>query len=338
MKIIKWGICIIAATMLLTGCSAAKKEVKVLILPHFEIGEITGDDAGEAQYFYENYLMGAKEYKLSDGNTLYYNDKNKVALALTGQGKTMASSAMASIFDDERFDFSKTYVVSPGCAGGNMDVCTLGDVCIDAEAVDYDLGHYVDIRDMAGLDVDSEWFHDSSFDASSHFVFDGELIDKAYELTKDIPLATTEYSRSAMEIQYPDNESTHRDPGVVKGTSVTGDNYWKGHYGHDHALDVAEYYKCKYPYTASEMEDVAVGYVTDKYGLKDRTILLRGIVNIDDFWQGDDALTLWGEGKNQILDNSDINDESLDVFDPCMHNVADVGSKIIDAILDGTIQ
>ncbi|MGX8688720.1 MAG: hypothetical protein ACSW8K_13105, partial [bacterium] len=42
---------------LLTGCSLQPHEkklpVKVLILPKFEVGEMTGDFPGEAQYFYE---------------------------------------------------------------------------------------------------------------------------------------------------------------------------------------------------------------------------------------------------------------------------------------------
>ena len=36
--------------------------VKVLLLPKFEIDEMAGDFPGEAQYYYEQYLMGAEEY------------------------------------------------------------------------------------------------------------------------------------------------------------------------------------------------------------------------------------------------------------------------------------
>ena len=36
--------------------------VKVLLLPKFEVGEMSGDFPGEAQYYYEQYLMGAEEY------------------------------------------------------------------------------------------------------------------------------------------------------------------------------------------------------------------------------------------------------------------------------------
>ncbi|MCR4855177.1 MAG: hypothetical protein K5908_03320 [Erysipelotrichaceae bacterium] len=43
-------------------CACGKKEeepkVKVLIVPKFEIGEMSGDEAGEAQLFYEHYCAG----------------------------------------------------------------------------------------------------------------------------------------------------------------------------------------------------------------------------------------------------------------------------------------
>ena len=42
--------------------ASATLPVKVLLLPKFEIGEMTGDFPGEAQYYYEQYLINAVEY------------------------------------------------------------------------------------------------------------------------------------------------------------------------------------------------------------------------------------------------------------------------------------
>ncbi len=49
--------------------------VKVLLLPKFEVGEMSGDFPGEAQDYYEQYLMGAAEYDVpySTGK-LFYKD------------------------------------------------------------------------------------------------------------------------------------------------------------------------------------------------------------------------------------------------------------------------
>ena len=38
-----------------------KSKVRVLIVPKFEIGEMSGDDPGEAQLFYEHYCAGCEE-------------------------------------------------------------------------------------------------------------------------------------------------------------------------------------------------------------------------------------------------------------------------------------
>ena len=44
--------------------STEKIPVKVLILPKFEVDEMSGDFPGEAQLYYEHYLDGAEEYEV----------------------------------------------------------------------------------------------------------------------------------------------------------------------------------------------------------------------------------------------------------------------------------
>ena len=47
----------------ITGCKTDRKiPIKVLLLPKFEIGEMSGDAVGEAQLFYEAYLQGADQW------------------------------------------------------------------------------------------------------------------------------------------------------------------------------------------------------------------------------------------------------------------------------------
>ncbi len=104
------------------GCSSQSKEkklpVQVLILPKFEQGEIAGDFPGEAQYFYEEYLVGGDVFEI-DGvpgtNKLYY--KNGVAVLLLGQGKVNAALSTSAVLSDKRFDFSDAYILCVGCDG-----------------------------------------------------------------------------------------------------------------------------------------------------------------------------------------------------------------------------
>ena len=65
--------------------------VRVLLLPKFENGEMTGDFPGEAQYYYEHYCRGGEEYTVAgsyQNHKLYVRDG--VALYVTGCGKVNA--------------------------------------------------------------------------------------------------------------------------------------------------------------------------------------------------------------------------------------------------------
>ena len=107
---------------------ASPLPVKVLVLPKFEIGEMTGDFPGEAQYYYEQYLNGAEEYDVPygpEGSKLYYRDG--VALCLLGIGKVNAALGTMAILSDERFDYSQAYILDTGCAGSAAETTVTGD-------------------------------------------------------------------------------------------------------------------------------------------------------------------------------------------------------------------
>ena len=103
-------------------------EIKVLILPKFESGEMAGDFPGEAQYYYEAYCAGGEEYEIAgafEGNKLYVKDG--VALHLTGMGKVNAAMSLHALLMDDRFDFSNAYVLSTGCAGSAYETTVTGN-------------------------------------------------------------------------------------------------------------------------------------------------------------------------------------------------------------------
>lgn len=90
MKKVLAAILLIAAMLSVCGCGkrTEKLPVKVLIVPHFEIGEMKGDDPGEAQMFFEEYFESCDEYTVADGTVLYYNPGNGAAMYLTGVGNS----------------------------------------------------------------------------------------------------------------------------------------------------------------------------------------------------------------------------------------------------------
>lgn len=327
------------AAAFLSGCSNGKADsgrlaVKALILPKFEVAEITGDFPGEAQYYYDEYLAGGEEYTVrgSEGETkLYYRDG--VALCILGQGKISAALGTDAVLSDPRFDFSDAYFISTGCGGAAAGYGILGDVYVISASADYDLGHHADPREMGG-GTGTTWFHDDTLDGIAVIRTDPALTDAVYALVRDVPLETTENTERYMRESFPGEKWADRSPSVLRGTSVTGDNFWKGEYDHLNALLITETYGCADPYAVTEMEDIAVGRTLASFGMLDRLVIVRAAVNMDVFTPGVTPESLWG-GQSDDSIASDDSLESVDIFATAMRNNYAVGKVIIDEILSG---
>ena len=309
--------------------------VKVLILPKFENGEMAGDFPGEAQYYYEEYLIGSDEYDIkggTPGSKLYVKDG--VALYVTGMGKINTAMSLNSILLDPRFDFSDCYFISTGCAGSATEYSVMGDVFVITAAIDYDLGHHADPREMENPDAPT-WFHDASYDSSSYKLLDQDLMDSIYSLVKDVELETTEKTRAFMAAAFDNAEWATRDPEVLLGTTVTGDNYWKGYYDEANARLMAETYNAPDPYAMSEMEDAAIAVALDRLGMLDRYIVIRDSVNMDVFMNGTTPEYLWAGIEDSLSSEESV--EAADIFATAMENNFKVGRQVVDAILDGTL-
>ena len=203
--------------------------------------------------------------------------------------------------------------------------------------MDYDLGHQADPREMGDKSDMTTWFHDDSYDESGVVHLDQSLTDRVYEMVKDVPLETTENSMNFLKKEYPGEAWAERQPQVMRGTTMTGDNYWKGIYDHTNALLIAETYDCADPYAITEMEDVAVALAVKTHGLLDHLIILRVGVNTDVFPSGVTPEMLWGEEvDNSIASENSL--EAIDIFETAMKNCFDVGKVVIDAVLEGTLQ
>ena len=313
-----------------------KIKVRVLILPIFEVGGPESGFHGEAQYFYEAYLKGAEVFEIpgTDGVKLYYRDD--VALCLLGMGKISAALNTAAILSDRRFDFSEAYIISTGCAGSAAETSVMGDVFIITAAVDYDLGHHADSRELADPDG-ATWFHDSLFDKTAAVRLDPELTDRVYALARDLPLSTTERTRKYMKEAFDGADWATRDPKVLRGTAVTGDNYWKGAYGHRNALLMVKTYGCPDPYAVSDMEDIAVARAAERMGMLDRLIIIRDSVNMDVFMMNATPESLWGSGAGAANLATADNAEAADIFETAMKNNFAAARIIIDRILEGKL-
>ena len=330
---------ILSLLIVLTGCSSQLKNqripVKVLILPKFELDKMKGDFPGEAQYYYEEYLDDGDVYELegsSDKNRLYY--KNGVAMCILGQGKVNAALNTAAVLSDKRFDFSDAYIIAVGCGGVAEGYGILGDVFVITEAVDFDLGHRADPREMSDKSG-TTWFHDESFDDIAVVRLDQSLSDRVYERVENVQLETTEKTVRFLSREYSGEAWAERQPRVMRGTSVTSDNYWKGKNDHQNALLITETYGCRDPFAITEMEDIAVGQAVTSFGLLERLIILRAGVNMDVLPSGVTPEMLWGaESDDHVASEESM--ESVDIFETAMQNCFATGKVLIDEILEGT--
>jgi len=314
-------------------------KLNVLVLAKMEKGEMSEDTIGEAQLTYDRFIKGDDEivYELANKCKLYLNAKTNVGIVVTGSGKTAVSSAMATILSDLRFNFEEALIISIGCSGASYEASTIGDISICAEAVDGDLGHTAGYNDYDNPEErKSFWYHDASFDNNSYLAMNQELVNRVYELIKDVPLRTTKMTQSILVKNFPEQEWALRDPKVLIGTHVTSDIFWKGLGYHNQIESIVETYECKNPYTACEMEDIATAVVARDFDILDRLVILRAQVNVDVFLKGQTPDSLWGSGYFFTYSVYDVNEETLDAFEPVMYSLADVTSVIIEAVLNNT--
>ncbi|MBE6689430.1 MAG: hypothetical protein E7588_09220 [Ruminococcaceae bacterium] len=310
-----------------------KIKIKLLILPKFEVGEMSGDAPGEAQFYYDAYVKGGEEYEIVaayENNKLYV--KNGVALYVAGMGKVNAAISLTVLLTDARFDFSDAYVLSTGCCGAAYEKGVMGDVYLITACVDYDIGHRVDSTELSG-DSFTTWMPDASYNSSSFKVLDKKLCEKVYELVKNIVPKTTPLTRKYMSDAFDGAEWAIREPAVLRATTLSGDNYWKGMRGHANGIAMTEAYGCPDPFISSEMEDSALAVVMDRMGMLDRFIAVRGAVNMDVFTNDMTPEKLWSVTTQHSL-TSDDSEEAADIFNVAMENIFNVGRVIADAMLE----
>ena len=330
----------VIAALASCGGAAKKTALRVIIIPKFEVGEMEGDFPGEAQLFYEHYCEGCEEVEIANlppTAHFYCNEENGVGVLVTGSGKTAAGLSLMALLSSDLYDYSDAYIVSVGCGGGSAAYCALGDVIVVTSACDYDLGHHVDAHERKKSNSQVMWFPDDAYSDYEFKLFNKDLCDKVFRLIKDCPLQTTEMAKNVLAENFQARDESELLPYVKKGTALTGDNYWKGIYGHVTANYIANYYDCPDPYAVTEMEEIAIANTADIFGMLDRVISLRVIVNMDLFLDGSTPESTWGEYDSFNVKVEEANTETLDIFEPAMHNLFDTSSIVIDTILGGEL-
>lgn len=266
--------------------------VKVVIVAMFEIGQDTGDQPGELQYWVERDHLD-KVYPLPAGyHAARMNSSGEMAI-LTGQGTAHAAATVMALGLDPRFDFSHAYWLIAGIAGGNPQRISLGSAAWARWVVDGDLGYEIDSREMP-----KDWttgyiplrktkpFESPSAPLDGQvYKLNGELAQWACNLTRNNPLDDTE---SLKEIRtHFEGSSAQRPPFVTLGDELSSSTYWHGRLMDAWASEWVSYFTTgKGQFTTTAMEDTgtlqSLKYLAEA-GRADwqRILILRTVSNFD---------------------------------------------------------
>ncbi len=317
------------AFCLSTGCATAHRapappaaaapvRVKVFVAAMFEIGQNSGDRAGEFQRWYERYWQDAKPIPVPGALQPVYCNADGVCGAVLGMGKVNSSASMQAILLHPAFDFSQAYYLITGVAGTPPSRGTIGDVSWGTWLVDYDLGHrWAPEENTAGAPT---FMPRSGYEDYRRFALNPTLVAWAMDLSAGVPLEDSDSAR-AYRMRYPD-AAARRAPAVGKGTHMTGDTFFHGPGLSKEAQYIARLYGAD-DYVITEMEAAAITLVIQRSHGTGRVMSLRGAVNFD---QGNPR-----ETTLQHLDPAP--GETAGGFAETVANVERVGARVVDHIV-----
>jgi purine nucleoside permease len=193
---------------------------------------------------------------------LRMNDRGVLGV-VTGVGTARAAATIMALGLDPRFDLTKAYWVVAGIAGIDPEDASLGSAAWAEWVVDGDLAHEIDAREIpadwkTGMvplrrSVPYEQPKEKA-DSAEVFRLDPGLVEWAYQLTKDVPLAESDQMKEE-RAKYP-GAVARRPPFVLKGDTLSAGTFWIGAKLEEWANDwVAYHTEGKGRYVTSAMED-----------------------------------------------------------------------------------
>lgn len=236
--------------------------VKAVVVTMFEIGEDTGDTAGEFQLWKERYGL-TEVFSFHGHHDLHYNPEKSVLVMVTGIGTAKSAASTMALGMDPRFDLSKAYWLVAGIAGFDPEDASVGSAAWAEYVVDADLAHEIDPREMP-----EEWpfgyfarYTSKPFDPNKPeptgemFELNKSLTHWAFSQTKDIELPDLPGLQEAREV-YTEHENARKKPFVMIGDNLAGLTFWHGAILNDWANQWVDYWtEGEGEFVSSAMED-----------------------------------------------------------------------------------
>ena len=238
-------------------------EIRVVVVTAFEIGEDTGDKAGEFQAWAAD--MPRVLPFPAGFRHLRYDPRRKALLVSTGIGTSRAASSIMALGLDPRFDLRHAYWLVAAIAGVNPDKASVGSQAWIGSVVDTDYAYAIDPRETP-----KDWpegifargssgpYRDAPSNDYNLFALNQPLRDWAFCLTRHVGLpdeAALQHLRAA----YADHPAALAPPSVLKGDEASGQTFWHGALMNRHVERWVSYWtKGQGVFVMTGMEDTGV--------------------------------------------------------------------------------
>ncbi|WP_419813094.1 purine nucleoside permease [Bacterioplanoides sp.] len=348
---IKTALCCITATLLLlTGCNSPTDtanpksqaseiqtpiEVKVVVVTMFELGEVSGDKAGEFQRWKERHQLNQRFAFPQSHADLYLNPESGVLGMITGMGTNRSSSAIMALGLDPRFDLTNAYWLVAGISGFDPNDAPIGSAAWAEWLVDGDLGHEIDAREIPS-DWKTGFF--PLFSAGPYpekrppnqgevFQLNDQLTNWAYQLTKQVELADDAVIAEERKLytQYPNAQTK---PVVMKGDHMAAMTFWHGEQFNQWANEYVDYWsEGQGKFVSSAMEDTGTAqslFYLDRAGKADyqRLMVVRTASNF----------TVPAPGMTAAENLLNSEGHTYAGMELALENAWRVGSKVVDTL------
>jgi purine nucleoside permease len=218
---------------------AAALPIRVVVVTTFEVGQDTGDTAGEFQEWVEK-LPLAEVVPFPQGyHDLRLNRSLGVLGIVTGEGPTRAAASIEALGNDPRFDLTHAYFLLAGIAGVDPKAGSVGAAFWALHVVDGDLAHEIDAREIPPgwktgyvplqraqpyeLPVPPA----QSISGSSAFTLNAGLVRWALQQTAKLTLPDSETLKS-IRIRYTGFPAAQKPASVEIGDTLAAGTFWLG--------------------------------------------------------------------------------------------------------------
>lgn len=310
-------------------------KIRAVVVTMFEIGEDSGDQAGEFQLWNERRNL-SEVYEFGGHHTLHHDPESGLMVMVTGIGTAKSAASVMMLGMDPRFDVSEAYWLVAGISGFDPQDASIGSAAWAEYLVDGDLSHEIDAREIPD-DWDYGYFARYTrgpFDperpepTGEMFRLNPALTDWAFRLTQDMELPDDEALAETRAL-YTEHPNAQRPPFVLKGDHLAALTFWHGEILNNWANDWVDYWTDgEGEFVSSAMEDTgtmqAITYL-DNAGRadRDRVMVLRTASN---YTMPPPGVTA---AENLLAEN-----EGYAGLDASLESAYLVGSRVIDTLLE----